>query len=67
MMLSHWPCFTWKFFMIWFHKILKLTLKAAIMSKKHIYWALKKTTNLTASLEIYLCIKSKNNNSVKHV
>ena len=24
MMLSHWPCFTWKFFMIWFHKILKL-------------------------------------------
>ena len=24
MMLSHWPCFTSKFFMIWFHKILKL-------------------------------------------
>ena len=23
MMLSHWPCFTWKFFVIWFHKILK--------------------------------------------
>ena len=22
-MLSHWPCFTLKFFMIWFHKILK--------------------------------------------
>ena len=32
MMLSHWSCFTWKFFMIWFHKILKLILKAAIMS-----------------------------------
>ena len=31
MMLSHWSCFTWKFFMIWFHKILKLVLKAAIM------------------------------------
>ena len=31
MMLSHWSCFTWKFFMIWFHKILKLILKAAIM------------------------------------
>ena len=30
MMLSHWSCFTWKFFMIWFHKILKLILKAAI-------------------------------------
>ena len=23
MMMSHWPCFTWKIFMIWFHKILK--------------------------------------------
>ena len=23
-MLSHWPGFTWKFFIIWFHKILKL-------------------------------------------
>ena len=24
MLLSHWPCFIWKFFMMWFHKILKL-------------------------------------------
>ena len=24
MMLSHLPCFTWKFFMVWFHKIIKL-------------------------------------------
>ena len=31
MMMSHWSCFTWKFFMIWFQKILKLILKAAIM------------------------------------
>ena len=23
-MLSYWPCFTWKFFMIWFLKILEL-------------------------------------------
>ena len=23
-MLSHWPWFTWKFFMIWFYEILKL-------------------------------------------
>ena len=23
MILSHWPCFTWKFFMIYFHKVLK--------------------------------------------
>ena len=26
-MLSHWSCFTWKFFMIWPHKLLKLILK----------------------------------------
>ena len=32
MMLFHWPCFTWKFFKIWFHKIIKLILKTAIMS-----------------------------------
>ena len=32
MMLPHWSCFTWKFFMIWLHKILKLILKAAIMT-----------------------------------
>ena len=31
MMLSHWPCFTWKFFIIWFHTIVKLILKAAII------------------------------------
>ena len=31
MMLWHWSCFNWKFFMIWFHKILKLIHKAAIM------------------------------------
>ena len=24
MVLSHWPCFSWKFFMIWFQKIFKL-------------------------------------------
>ena len=27
MMLSHWPCFTWKFFMIWFHKIIQLIFR----------------------------------------
>ena len=30
MTLSHWSCFTWKFFMIWFHQSLKLILKAAM-------------------------------------
>ena len=47
MMLSHWLCFTWKFFLIWFHKILKLILKAAIMPQKYMYWTLEKTTYLT--------------------
>ena len=31
MILSHWSCFNWKFYMIWFQKILKLILKAAII------------------------------------
>ena len=30
MTLSHWSCFTWKFFTIWFHQSLKLILKAAM-------------------------------------
>ena len=47
MMLSHWSCFTWKFFMIWFHKILKLILKAVIMPYKYMHWTLKKTTYIT--------------------
>ena len=34
-------------FMIWFHKILKLILKAAIMPYKYMHWTLKKTTYLT--------------------
>ena len=63
MMLSHSPYFIWKFFMIWLHKVLKLILKAAIMSMKYVQWTLKKPT-----LEIYLYLKSKNNDdSVKHV
>ena len=27
MILSHWPCFTWKLFIIWLHKIRKLGTK----------------------------------------
>ena len=45
MMLSHWPCFTWKIFMIWFHKILELIFsEAAIMYQKYMYSAPKKIT-----------------------
>ena len=29
-MLSDWPCFTWKFFMIWSHKILKLIFQTQL-------------------------------------
>ena len=47
--------------MIWFHKILKLIFKAAIIEENYL-------PNLTAFLDIYLYLKSKNNDdSVKHV
>ena len=32
MLMSYWPWFTWNFFMTWFHKMLKLTFKSAVMS-----------------------------------
>ena len=43
-------CFTLKFYMIWFHEIPKLILKATIMSYKYMYWTLKKTTQLDSFL-----------------
>ena len=36
--------------MIWFHKILKLVLKTAIMPQKYMYWSLKKTIYLSWQL-----------------
>ena len=66
MTLSHWPCFTWKFFMIWFHKILKLIFQMLPSCPRNIcteQW--KKLLNLTAFLEI--CLYLKNNDSVEHV
>ena len=57
MMLSHWPCFTWKFFMIWFHKIFKLIFQKQPSCPRNIcteYW--RKLPNLTAFLEIFLYI-----------
>ena len=65
-MLSHWSCFTWKFFMIWFHKILKLIFQTQPSCHRNIcteHW--RKLPNLTAFLEIYLYLK--NNDSIKHV
>ena len=43
MMLSYWPCFTWKFFMIWLHKVLKLIFERPPSSPKNIT-TLEKTT-----------------------
>ena len=66
MMLWHWPCFTWKFFMIWFHKILKLISQKQPSCPKNIcteHW--RKLHYLTAFLEIFLYLK--NNDSAKHV
>ena len=51
--LSYWPCFTWKFFMIWFHKILNFS-EAAIMSKKYMHGTLKKTTYFYSFLGNFL-------------
>ena len=67
MMLSHWPCFTWKFFMIWFHKILKLIFQKPPSSPRNKcteHW--RKLPNFTAFLEIFLYL-SKNNDFVEHV
>ena len=66
MMLSHWSCFTWKFFMIWFHKILKF-LKQLSCPRNICTEHWRKLPNLTAFLDIYLNLKSKNDDSVKHV
>ena len=65
-MLSHWPCFTWKFFMIWFHKILKLIFQKQPSCPRNIcteHW--RKLTNLTAFLGIFLYLK--NDDSVELV
>ena len=43
-MLSHWPSFTWKFFMIWFHKIRNLIFQKQLSCPRNMYWTLKKTT-----------------------
>ena len=64
MMLSHWPCPTSKFFMTWFHKILRLIFQKQPTLWK-LYSTLKKPPIFTAFLEILLYLK--NNDSVEHV
>ena len=66
MMLLHWPCFTWKFFMIWFHKIPKLLFQKKPWFPRNIcteHW--RKPSIFTAFLEIFLY--PKNNESVEYV
>ena len=55
MMLSNWPCFTWKFFMIWFWKILKLIFQQQLSHSRNIctqHW--RKPPIFTSFLEIFL-------------
>ena len=66
MMLSHWPWFTWKFFITWFHKILKLIFQKQPSCPRNIcteQW--RELPNLTAFLEIFLYLK--NNDSIEYV
>ena len=66
MVLSHWACFTLKFFMIWFHKILKLICQKQPSCPRNICTEhLRKPPIFTAFLEIFLYLR--NNDSVKHV
>ena len=65
-MLSHWPYFTWKFFMIWLHKILKFIFQKQQSRRRIIYtehW--RKLSNLTAFSEIFLSLK--NNDSAEQI
>ena len=66
MMLSHWSFFTWKFFIIWFHKILKQMFQKQLLYPRNICtknW--RKAPIFTAFLEIFLYLKI--NDSVENV
>ena len=66
MILSHSPCLTWKFFIVWFHKILKLIFHKEPLYPKNIsaeHW--RKLPNLTALSEMFLYFQ--NDDSVEHV
>ena len=59
MMLSHWPCYTWKFFMIWFRKIPKVNFQKPWSSPRNICTE-HILPHLTAFLEIFLSLKKEN-------
>ena len=63
---EYWPCFTWNFFMIWLHKIVKLIFQkqpSCSRNKCTEHW--RKLPNLIAFCEIFWYLK--NNDSVEHV
>ena len=65
-MRSRRPCFIWKFFRIWFHKILKLIFQKQLSCPRNIctqHW--RKLPHLTAFLEIFLYLK--NNNYIENM
>ena len=65
-MLSDWPCCTWRFFMIWFHKIYKFIFQKQPSCPRNIcteHW--RKLPNLTPFLEFFFHLK--NNDSVEHM
>ena len=64
MMLSRWPCITWKFFMVWFQKILQLIFQKQPACPRNIctqHW--RKLPIFTAFLKIFLYLN--NNDFVK--
>ena len=66
MILSHWPCFTWKFFMIRFHRTLKFLFQTQLLCPRNICTEhRRKLPYLTAFFEIFLYLK--NNDSAEHV
>ena len=66
MILSHCPCLTWKFFIVWFHKILILIFHKEPLYPKNIsaeHW--RKLPNLTTLSEMFLYFQ--NDDFVEHV
>ena len=59
MMLSHWPNFIWKLFIICFQNIIKLIFQRQPSCPRNMYtehW--RKLPNLAAFMEIFLCLRA---------
>ena len=58
-MLSHWPCFTWNFFEIWLHKILRFIFQKQPLCPRNIgiqHW--RKSPIFKTFLEIFLTLRT---------